>query len=77
MSDNLKALIGKVADGNTLSMQEATEAFDTSMSGNANRAPITYQRLRPLLQRLAVFLSPSMETVRFRQNLGHQMFLDH
>jgi anthranilate phosphoribosyltransferase len=40
MSDNLKALIGKVADGNTLSMQESTEAFDIIMSGNASPAQI-------------------------------------
>jgi anthranilate phosphoribosyltransferase len=40
MSDNLKALIGKVADNKTLSMQEATEAFDIIMSGNATPAQI-------------------------------------
>ena len=40
MSDNLKNLINKVADGNTLSQQEATEAFDIIMSGNATPAQI-------------------------------------
>ena len=40
MSDNLKFLINKVADGSTLSRQEATEAFDIIMSGNATPAQI-------------------------------------
>ena len=40
MSDNLKSLIGKVADGNTLDQDEATQAFDIIMSGNATPAQI-------------------------------------
>ena len=40
MSDNLKPLIGKAADGNALSQAEATEAFDIIMSGNATPAQI-------------------------------------
>ena len=32
MSDDLKSFINKVADGKTLSQQEATEAFDIIMS---------------------------------------------
>ena len=40
MSDNLKPLIGKVADGNSLDQDEATQAFDIIMSGNATPAQI-------------------------------------
>jgi len=40
MSDNLKPLIGKVADGNSLNQEEAAEAFDIIMSGNASPAQI-------------------------------------
>ncbi|NQU56464.1 MAG: anthranilate phosphoribosyltransferase [Rhodospirillales bacterium] len=40
MSDNLKSLIGKVADGNSLGQAEATEAFDIIMSGDASPAQI-------------------------------------
>lgn len=40
MSDNLKPLIAKVADGNSLGQAEATEAFDIIMSGNATPAQI-------------------------------------
>ncbi|MBL6933040.1 MAG: anthranilate phosphoribosyltransferase [Rhodospirillales bacterium] len=40
MSDNLKVLIGKAADGNSLSQEEATRAFDIIMSGNATPAQI-------------------------------------
>ena len=40
MSDNLKELIGKVASGDSLNQQDATEAFDIIMSGNATPAQI-------------------------------------
>lgn len=40
MSDNLKVLIGKVADGTPLSQDDATLAFDIIMSGNATPAQI-------------------------------------
>ena len=40
MSDNLKALIGKVADAHSLTEQESAQAFDIIMSGNATPAQI-------------------------------------
>jgi anthranilate phosphoribosyltransferase len=40
MSENLKLLLGKVVDGNNLNQDEATEAFDIIMSGNATPAQI-------------------------------------
>lgn len=40
MSDALKPLIGKVADGNSLSADEAEEAFNIIMSGDATEAQI-------------------------------------
>ncbi len=38
--DDIKGLLGKVADGNALSEQEAETAFDTIMSGDATPAQI-------------------------------------
>ena len=40
MSDELKPLIGKVADGNSLSADEAEAAFNIIMSGDATEAQI-------------------------------------
>ncbi len=40
MNDDLKPLIGKVADGNSLTQDEATHAFDIIMSGEASPAQI-------------------------------------
>ncbi len=40
MNDDLKPLIGKVADGNSLTQDEATHAFDIIMSGEATPAQI-------------------------------------
>jgi anthranilate phosphoribosyltransferase len=40
VNNNLKIFIGKIADGNTLGHQEATEAFTIIMSGNATPAQI-------------------------------------
>ncbi len=40
MSDNLKPFIGKAANGDSLSQEEATDAFDIIMSGNASPAQI-------------------------------------
>lgn len=40
MSDNLKTFIGKIAEGASLDQDEAMEAFDIIMSGNATPAQI-------------------------------------
>ena len=40
VSDDFKALIGKVATGASLSRDEATKAFDLMMSGAATPSPV-------------------------------------